>query len=195
MFSIKTHKKINVSVTLLFLAVFLSSFSGDKCRILWNGQRSLQQTDFKGRQVHKDAVASTTSEITKTITETRDGLTASVRAYFYCDESWITDDPCPGVMSHEQVHFDITELYARKLRKLLSQKLFADYADAHSKTDSLFKIIDSELDIYQDKYDDETDHSLKTPEQRLWSKKITKQLEELKDYAQTEVPLRIAKKN
>ena len=46
---------------------------------------------------------------------------AKVYAHFYPDKSWvIKEQSSEHILNHEQLHFDITELHARKFRKQLS---------------------------------------------------------------------------
>jgi predicted secreted Zn-dependent protease len=86
------------------------------------------------------------------------------------------------VLRHEQKHFDIVELYARKLRKLINANNYSSAIELTIKSDSLYAIIDKEMDVYQDKYDDETDGSMNGEQQRAWEKKITNEISELEAY-------------
>ena len=48
-------------------------------------------------------------------------------------------------------------------------------------------IADKEMDIFQDKYDDETDGSMNGAKQREWEKKITKEINDLKKFEKTHI--------
>ncbi len=50
------------------------------------------------------------------------------------------------------------------------------------------------MDVYQDKYDDETEGSTNGEQQRLWSAKINKQIEELDEYSETTLKFGFKKK-
>ena len=100
---------------------------------------------------------------------------------FIADRSWglhKTD----YILSHEQGHFDLAELFARKLHKEMSNYTF----NKKSFQKDLKKIYDSimkERESTQNQYDKETNHSINKEKQAEWLKKISRMLEELKDYA------------
>ena len=79
-------------------------------------------------------------------------------------------------------HFDIAELFARKLHKKMSEYKF----DRDSYKKDLRKIYEDITEAkadFQNQYDKETDHSRKKEQQAEWLKKIDKMLSELKEYA------------
>ena len=183
-----THKKSRYHslpwTLVVIVSIIFFAFSKDDCPIEWSADRPLQRQDFKGKRIHKGVVASTTYNITKEIQENDSGLKATIKAHFYCYNSWILKDTIGNdVILHEQKHFDIAELYARKLRKQLQEMQFTNRKDAEHKLDSLSKVIDKEMDVYQDKYDNETDHSRNGIQQRKWNERIAIRLNELKDYS------------
>ena len=65
-----------------------------------------------------------------------------------------------------------------------------DKNDAEQKLDSLYTIIDKEMDAFQDKYDEDTDYSMAHDEQHTWIKKIDADIESLATYQNTEVRLK-----
>ena len=77
-------------------------------------------------------------------------------------------------MGHEQLHFDITEVYARKLRQELAKTKFSKNAKAEVK--EIYRNILKELNDFQNKYDSETNFSRDTVQQLIWNKKIKKAL-------------------
>jgi len=80
------------------------------------------------------------------------------------------------VLSHEQLHFDITELFARKFRERL--KTVKNDTDIKKKVRKIFAEINRELNTFQNKYDRETNYSRNIPEQLLWNEKIAEALSE-----------------
>jgi len=86
-----------------------------------------------------------------------------------------------ALLAHEQGHFDIEEIYARRLRKDLTLATFS--TRTFQKT---FKTICDngikQLDKAQEKYDKETNHSKNKEVQQQWLASIKKQLEEVKFY-------------
>lgn len=85
-------------------------------------------------------------------------------------------------MSHEQGHFDIAELFARKLRKAFKEYIFnpktieADY----NKIFSRIKTERSKMDAL---YDKETNLSRNKSKQLYWNKKIEAELKKFEAHA------------
>ena len=76
------------------------------------------------------------------------------------------------ILGHEQLHFDISELYARKLKKRLESERYA-YGTVKTKVKSIYRKINEELDIYQNLYDAETNFSRNMDKQAEWKLNIT----------------------
>ncbi|MGI9550130.1 MAG: DUF922 domain-containing protein, partial [Aurantibacter sp.] len=98
----------------------------DEDRVLpWTPERRLTWADYAGKPLKTEwAAATTASGITYTLNSVVGGsaprLQIVVTSLFYPDKSWYKPDLCDDVvLSHEQLHFDITELFARKFRKRL----------------------------------------------------------------------------
>jgi hypothetical protein len=87
-------------------------------------------------------------------------------------------------LDHEKRHFDITEIYARKIRKALVTGHFTSrhFIDA---MDNLFKDMTSQHRDEQRKYDHETMHSMDAAQQQKWNMWIDEQLKALSDYSKT----------
>ncbi len=152
--------------------------------IEWNANRKLTWDDFKGRVpavTHEAALSQcgfgyATNNVTR-----REALQVKVSARFYRKESWSHPDK-RGIrlLQHEQRHFDLCEVYARKLRQAIAAGHFTG-ADMH-KVDKLYEKYSDELNDMQMKYDGETIHSLDTEKQNEWNEKIVKELDELKAF-------------
>ena len=80
------------------------------------------------------------------------------------------------MLQHEQTHFDITELHARKLRKRIEAYNFSENAKA--ELDELYNQIERERRAMQSKYDLETDHSILKAEEVAWVEKVQQLLKE-----------------
>ena len=95
------------------------------------------------------------------------------------------------ILSHEQGHFDIAEIFARKLNKKMSEYRF-DKKTYQKDLNKIYHDILDEKEKMQNDYDKETNHSINKEKQAEWLKKIAKMLEEYKDYAdydQSESPV------
>lgn len=148
----------------------------------WSASRKLTWADYKATpNPRSDAAASTTTTLVVNydITNTRFGY--KIQSRFSKTRSWglhKTD----YILSHEQGHFDIAEIFARKLHQKLSEYKF----DKKSYQKDLKKIYDDvtgEKEEMQNKYDRETNHSIKKQEQADWLKKIEAMLEDYADWA------------
>jgi hypothetical protein len=172
----------------LFVITFLFSFSTkqeDEDVISWNEKRPLTWDDFKGAPEERFAVASTSYEILRSVAKTSSSsASVKIQAIFFCKSSWkkgkwISEE----VLMHEQKHFDIVEIYARKFRRLVQSKKYTSGRELRRDIDSLYTVIDKELDVYQDRYDDETESSMNGKKQREWDSKVQKELKSLNDYS------------
>lgn len=105
----------------------------------------------------------------------------SVENHFFKQFSWAKDTSNADLLNHERVHFDISEVYARKLRKSLDSlsQIQGVETDIFEKTiSSLLK----ERTIYDELYDSETKHSLDSLNQKVWNETIRNQLIKLSNY-------------
>lgn len=91
------------------------------------------------------------------------------------------------VLHHEQLHFDITELYARKFIADIVQDSFLRRSVV-SDINYRFKTLNTEWRDYQDKYDSEVyaDESLQT----VWGERVGRQLDSLATYANRRVTVK-----
>ncbi len=165
-----------------FVLVILSGLSlqAQEARILWEPETLLAWSDFRAKPPESKRIAATTASGISyhyNATGTRDGyrLDFQVDTYFYPDKSWYHPDICDSViLSHEQLHFDIAELFAREFRRRLSQRTFSSAVKAEVR--QLFKEINNELSEFQNRYDQETDFSRDRAAQMLWNRRISELL-------------------
>jgi hypothetical protein len=156
--------------------------------IVWKADRPLTWKDFQGKPEKRWSAASTHYNMYKTTEDKTSYGIVTVEAIFYVKESWKRESWInESVLAHEQKHFDIVELFSRKLRKAIREGTYADYEDLKRKTDALYEKLDKEMDVYQDKYDDETDASMNGEKQHEWNTKIMQEISGLKAYAATEL--------
>lgn len=175
--------------TLLFSLIVFLTLSADTLeeRIAWSDDYHLVWSDFKGQPKTGDYVASTSSGLSfsygfKTINGIPTSeFTYEVTCYFYPEGSWFV----PGrvnerVLSHEQTHFDISELHARKLRKRIEDFDFS--INVKEELDELYAQIERERRAMQATFDLETDHSTLLAEERAWEAKVQQQLKAFSDW-------------
>lgn len=170
------------TILLLTFVLSLSTvFSQEEETISWTPDRKLQWEDFKGRPFKTAwAAAVTASGITYEFSSVEtDGalkLDIQISTHFYPDESWYQPALVNGViLSHEQLHFDIAELFARKMRKIVAETNFTSNVKAEIK--KIYSDILKELSAFQKKYDFETNFSRNIEKQIAWNRKISEALD------------------
>ena len=181
-----------VSITLVVLLGILSSFSGSRelnfadhsDRIYWSATAPLTWEDFKGSPDWKNRFASAISS-TGIIYKYRCSngiISVSVESMFIKSESWVKSAALTSYhLKHEQLHFDITELYARKLRKELNQRIY--YCGEEKLLEKLVNTKLSEWDTEQKVYDKQTRHSLNEESQVVWNEFVQSQLDAYQEYS------------
>ena len=89
--------------------------------------------------------------------------------YFYKTHSHIKSTDSL-ILKHEQLHFDIAEVFARKLREKIKNhnKEFFDLESYNKEIDLIYQ----RYFLYQERYDRETKHSLNIDKQNEWEEKI-----------------------
>ena len=127
------------------------------------------------------------SDITFSVGIHSDGkfLEIKVQPSFNPKGSWVKEeDKVEGLLKHEQVHFDIAEVNARKLRMEFQNKKITQ-ANAQTVLNNLVEKYNEVNARTQEKYDAETRHSLNTKNQEEWNGQIEKNLKELADYSES----------
>lgn len=90
-----------------------------------------------------------------------------VQAVFYNHGSWVLQEGRTDyVLKHEQIHFDITEIYARMLRKALTDANVT--SNNYSKALSIFNDIKMKWEERQEYYDYQTKNGTKLETQEKW---------------------------
>lgn len=146
----------------------------------WSDDIRLNWTDFKGKvPLAEESAATTASGISYSYSANllhhEVKLDFEVNAYFYPNESWYRPKLCDeNTLAHEQLHFDITEVFARKMRDKLRRTSFSD--DVKAEVRKVYADILKELQTYQERYDWETNFSRNREKQLEWNQKIAEAL-------------------
>ncbi len=95
--------------------------------------------------------------------------------------SWVRDTIDGHLLEHERIHFDIAELYARKMREQFQQldTSYATLKGTHALIDSLFKAGGD----YQDRYDEDTFYGRSSSTQQRWRRQIDDELKQLNEFS------------
>ncbi|MBS1600300.1 MAG: DUF922 domain-containing protein [Bacteroidetes bacterium] len=167
----------------LFYCVLISLSSASQDSLIdWHWDRKLNWNDFKAEPRKGDGAAALTSTNIKIDCEYHNNEAVyHIRCSFDKNKSWgrVKND---YILSHEQAHFDIAEIYARKLnRSLKSYK-----PDENNFSQDVNKIYEKLMQEYykrQEEYDKETNFSINKIKQEEWLKKVSSELNALKKYS------------
>lgn len=157
--------------------------SEDEEFIPWAFNRRLAWEDFLCEpKKSSDAVASTSTSLGIAYQVEHGQLTYSITCNFSKHKSWglLKTD---YILAHEQGHFDITEIYARKLYKALQGYEF-NRKTYRKDVNEIYRAIVQEKEDMQAAYDGESDHSRNRKTQYEWLQKIDQMLNETAPWAQ-----------
>jgi hypothetical protein len=153
--------------------------------IPWSATRRLTAADFLGRP-NSALAASTSSDIKATVGCLDFVFNGSAQATFDPNTSWIRDPKhvTEALLRHEQLHFDITEIYARKLRqKMVTFKQTADCGKLQPAFNNLTKGVYAEWGREEARYDQQSNHGLNVAQQAAWEQQVQQKLDQLKEFA------------
>ena len=106
----------------------------------------------------------------------------TVVARFYKKQSWTTVAASDTVvLKHEQLHFDIAELFARKIRKKFKE-LQENGEARFSVYSEVYNQLWMESRKYQKQFDFETDHGRELDLNKIWFEKVKEELTLLAEY-------------
>ena len=178
-----------ISKTFLFFILSFSVYGQEsEVRISWNSE-VLTWDNFAGVPDPANSFhANTSSGISYSWSKKQSGdeieFFYEVISYFTPDHSWVKPEKnTPGLLAHEQLHFDITELHARKLRKIMTEFDFRNTRSIKPALEAFYKAAQVSLLKMQKEYDAETRHSIDVEAQVKWQNYIKEELEKLKDFS------------
>lgn len=151
-------------------------------RFSWNEHRKLSWNDFKGpvAALSNESAAATCCSIGFRLDSTATGNPqVSVYNTFYIDKSWVKEDAkIQSILTHEQGHFDLCELYTRKLRLQVNA---VDLRSQNAKQTlmNVYAALSAEYETHQQTYEHETAHGTNIAAQQKWEEMISDELNEL----------------
>lgn len=154
----------------------------DAENIPWAARRILSWEDFQSApQLGTEAVASTSTSLGLSYQLRSGVLTYEITCNFSKPKSWgsLKTD---YILAHEQGHFDITEIHARKLYKALADLQFNRHTYKED-INAIYQQIVKEKEEMQETYDQESDHSRNHKVQSEWFTKIDNMLTDTEAYA------------
>lgn len=169
------------------ILIFLSFYTFSAAqKIVWTENRKLTWSDFKSsisNQKDKDIVAYTNCGIKYTVLKTKTGnLKIIVQAIFDSDKSWKNSELINmKILNHEQRHFDIAEIFARKIKQETLKKIKTKQ-DFDIYFNGIYKRIYAEYLEFQKEYDEATKRGVNSDKQKVYDLKINQLLGSLKAY-------------
>ncbi|QNL20739.1 DUF922 domain-containing protein [Hyphobacterium sp. CCMP332] len=166
----------------MFISISHSVNAQEKIR--WNDSINLSWKDFKARAVKSSPMAAETYTRTEFGMSFQEGeFSWKVDCYFSPQNSWVKAElKSDDLLSHEQLHFAIAELNARKIRKKMAELELNSMKDS-KKLQKTFEEGLKELAETQKLYDKETDHGLNDIPQKDWEQKVMSTLEKYKSFS------------
>jgi hypothetical protein len=164
----------------LLIVILIWGFtpSKEKNKIYWSKDNPLQWEDFKGPKVNMEGIDAWTVYYIDQIQE--EGKTY-IKCYFDTKESWRNKKKENDyLLRHEQYHFNLAEVFARKIRKEIIETKVKFGSIEFKK---IFNKNFLDLKKMQNAYDKDTKHSRINEEQAKWESKIDQQLQELIEFS------------
>ncbi|MFQ5335045.1 MAG: DUF922 domain-containing protein [Flavobacteriales bacterium] len=162
--------------------------------INWDNNRKLEWSDFKAKPQNDNPFDAETHWAVKYNTHlSHDTLVFEILCYVEPEKSWVKkEDKTAQLLNHEQGHFDIGELFTRKLRKALTEHHFT-IDNMQKEIPQIYNMIMQECTDFQRQYDKETEHSKDIEEQVIWDQKIAGSMKALSAYAGSRIRLALKK--
>jgi len=158
--------------------------------LIWQPETKLVWDDFLAEAPARNKFAAYTytlinMEYSATMTDGKVKPTFEIYAAFNRRRSWVKNQRearTSEILAHEQAHFDIAEITARRLRKALLTETYSRKS-LEQKINSIYQVTVQAGDEMQALYDQESDHGLNKAQQLKWSNRVKNELSELANYA------------
>lgn len=156
--------------------------------VIWRADSLLNRSYFLAKRSHygPSIPAYITSAIYLYQKENNGIRMFYVEAIMLKSKSFMKEET-PYILNHEQMHFNITEIYARRLRKMIAEKDFTKVTDVVSLIERMYAKTMNECQKREAAYDKDTQHGINAAKQEVWNQTILKELLELDAFASTEV--------
>ena len=146
----------------------------------WNEHKRLSWADFEGavNAATDESAAATHCGIGFRALNTGPGGKPDIVVYntFYTKRSWVRPDAkLPSILVHEQGHFDLCEIYTRRLRTRMANFDF-NIPNAMQALMNIYQQVNNEYETRQQAYETETTHGTNTAQQKKWVEAIAGEL-------------------
>jgi hypothetical protein len=152
----------------------------------WSERSELTWKDFKGKaKKHSRYDAETYASVRHSYRITESKILFELNCYFDKKISWVGKIKSTELLGHEQLHFDIAELSARKMREAYSNYTFVSTKASTNDFREIDRAQNKMWESLNINYDSETNHGIDKVSQREWSDKISEELLNLNEYSVT----------
>ena len=128
---------LSIIFTLYFTTAYTQTISDT---IYWSSCYKLKWKDFQSNIDTTSAYGAVSNPIINyKLRATEDTFTIEVTCFFIKSKSWSKFKNSDTLLIHEQGHFDIAELFARKLRKAFYEYKF-NYKTVSTDIEKIFKL-------------------------------------------------------
>ncbi|MBD1396311.1 DUF922 domain-containing protein [Pontibacter sp. JH31] len=157
-----------------------SAYSKD--RIAWSETRKLNWEDFQASPEDGNPHHALTAANLAVDARCKDNkFYYEVKCVFLPGESWSKNKHSERLLAHEQLHFDLTEVHARQLRKKL-RGIGNSCELMKTQLNTLVGAAFKEWKAEQEQFDKISRHGLDTDVQTEWADTITQRLAALEAY-------------
>ncbi|MGB0840229.1 MAG: DUF922 domain-containing protein [Chitinophagales bacterium] len=152
--------------------------------IEWGKYHLLKWSDFKGVPENNSYFSAVSALYLQEshACDRYNGFEFEIKAMFDKEGSWSRNKKSLKLLRHEQLHFDLTEFYARKLRKrfeaLENACMLPEYRIQEVVDEVFYDMVKA-----HESYDKMTKHGLVREEQEHWRIFVRERLNELDHYA------------
>ena len=177
----------NFMFSIVCLTVMAAYGQSTPRALTWAQHPALGWDDFKGRARRTTGEPSAVTDTGFRVQlECREGaLDIRVEAEFYTNSSWVkAGRKSAELLRHEQGHFDITELYARRMRRAIRDANIGcdDDRRAEAAGKRIFAQLDREWEKAEKQYDADTSDGRDGVREKEAVERIARELAELRGY-------------
>jgi hypothetical protein len=173
---------------LTFVVCLLAAHAVSGQKIIWEEGRKLTWENFRSPVNRKKNpyVAAYThcgwEFYSEKSSDPKAPVKITIKTLFHEDKSWKDVKKMDDyILLHEQKHFDIAELFVRKFRKAVAEKI-KNSGDYNRYFKAIYDGISADYKNFQMAYDRETRHGIDKKKQTEYNQSISEQLDNLKSY-------------
>lgn len=151
-------------------------------KLTWSETRRLTWDDFKGApESGNPHHALTAANLAVDAKCSSNSFVYDVKCVFLPEESWSKNKRSEALLRHEQLHFDLTEVHARQLRKHLKE-LGSSCGNLKGNLTATVNQAFKEWKAEQNLFDKSCNHGLNKTEEAAWAENIRERLDQLQAY-------------